>query len=245
MRLQGKRAIITGAASGIGRAAVGRFLAEGARVIAVDRPGSNFKDLGDAITLEQDIAADGAPSRIADFAKEKLGGLEVLVNNAGTSTWASFADTTPELWDDMFAVNSRAPFLIIKACLPMLTEAGKSGKGRIINTGSVMSERTDKKLVAYTASKHAIAGLTRSIALEFGPLGITCNFIMPGAIRTGMTKESFDDPKIKAIWEKKSPLRRIAEPVEIAYGMVFLASDEASFITGSGITIDGGLTLRT
>lgn len=245
MRLQGKRAIITGAASGIGRAAVGRFLAEGAKVIAVDRPKSDLSGLGDAITLGQDLMGPGSAGKIAAFAKEKLGGLEVLVNNAGISTWASFEDTDEKLWDDMFEVNSRAPFLLIKACLPMLEEAGKSGKGRIINTGSVMSERTDKKLVAYTASKHAIAGLTRSIALEFGPRGITANFIMPGAIRTGMTKDSFDDPKIKAIWEKKSPLRRIAEPVEIAYGMVFLASDEASFITGSALTIDGGLTLRT
>ncbi len=87
--------------------------------------------------------------------------------------------------------------------------------------------------------------MTRALALEFGAYGITVNFVMPGAIATGMTREGFADPKVRAIWEKKSPLRRIAEPIEIAHGMLFLASDDASFITGAGLLIDGGLTLRT
>jgi 3-oxoacyl-[acyl-carrier protein] reductase len=234
-RLAGKRALITGAASGIGEAAVRRFREEGAQVFAVDRAA------GEGVT-QVDITAPGAPEEIAARAKAALGGLDILVNNAGLGTWAKFDDTTDELWDRMFAVNSRAPFQLVRACLPMLKE---SKAGRIINTGSVMSERTDKGLVAYTASKHAIAGMTRGLALEFGPLGITVNFVMPGAIATGMTRESFEDPKIRALWEKKSPLRRIAEPIEIAHGMLFLASDDASFITGTGLLIDGGLTLRT
>ena len=234
-RLAGKRALITGAASGIGEAAVRRFREEGAQVFAVDQAA------GEGV-VQEDITRPGAPEELAAKAKAALGGLDILVNNAGIGTWAKFDDTTDELWDRMFAVNSRAPFQLVRACLPMLKE---SKAGRIINTGSVMSERTDKGLVAYTASKHAIAGMTRGLALELGPLGITVNFVMPGAIATGMTRASFEDPKVRAIWEKKSPLRRIAEPIEIAHGMLFLASDDASFITGTGLLIDGGLTLRT
>lgn len=243
-RLRDKRALITGAASGIGRATVLRFLEEGAKVVAVDRPGADFAGLVGAGlgAHHEDVTAAGAPERLAALAQRELGGLDVLVNNAGVSTWAALEDTSEQTWDVTFAVNSRAPFLIVRACLPMLVA---SGKGRIVNLGSVMSTRTDKGLTAYTASKHAIAGATKALALELGPKGITANYVMPGAVRTGMTKASFDDPKIRGIWEKKSPLRRIAEPIEIAHAIVFLASDEASFITGAGLLVDGGLTLRT
>ena len=237
-RLAGKRALVTGAASGIGQAAVRRFREEGAQVLAVDRSlGAAGEDV-----VEIDLTAAGAPAEVAAKAQAALGGLDILVNNAGVGTSALFEDTTDDMWDHTFAVNSRAPFLLARACLPML-KASKAG--RIINTGSVMSERTDKGLTAYTASKHAIAGMTKALALELGKFGITANFVMPGAIATGMTRESFADPKIRAVWEKKSPLRRIAEPIEIAHGMLFLASDDASFVTGTGLLIDGGLTLRT
>ena len=120
-----------------------------------------------------------------------------------------------------------------------------SGHGRIVNVGSVMSIRTDKGLTAYTASKHAIAGTTKGLALELGQRGITANYVMPGAIHTGMTRVSFEDERVREVWIKKSPLRRIAEPIELAHAIVFLSSDEASFITGAGLVVDGGLTLRT
>ncbi len=240
-RLKGKRALITGAASGIGRATALRFIEEGAKVLAVDRPATDLSGLTGAATGHEDVTADGASQRLAELAKNELGGLDVLVNNAGIATWAKVEDTDDKTWDLTFAVNSRAPFQLVRACLSMLIA---SGKGRIINLGSVMSERTDKGLIAYTASKHAIAGATKALALELGPKGITANYVMPGAIRTGMTKRSFDDDKIRDLWVKKSPLRRIAEPIEIAHAIVFLASDEASFITGAGLLVDGGLTLR-
>lgn len=241
-RLDGKRCLVTGTASGIGRATVLRFLEEGARVVAVDRPGSELSGLGAAVTHHEDVTSPGAAERLVGLCQQHLQGLDVLVNNAGVGLWALPGETTDEIWDTTFAVNTRAPFLLARACLPLLTQ---SRAARIINTGSVMSERTDKGLVAYTASKHAIAGMTKALALDLGPRGITANYVMPGAVRTGMTKASFDDEKIRTIWEKKSPLRRIAEPVEVAHVMVFLASDESSFITGTGITVDGGLTLRT
>ncbi len=240
-RLQGKRAMITGAASGIGRATVLRFIEEGAKVLAIDRPATDLSGLAGAVTGHEDVTAPHAAEHLAELAKNELGGLDVLVNNAGIATWAKVEDTDDQTWDLTFAVNSRAPFQLVRACLPMLTA---SGHGRIVNLGSVMSERTDKGLIAYTASKHAIAGATKALALELGPKGITANYVMPGAIRTGMTKTSFDDDKIRERWVKKSPLRRIAEPIEIAHAIVFLASDEASFITGAGLLVDGGLTLR-
>ena len=241
-RLDQKRCLITGTASGIGRATVLRFLEEGARVIAVDRPGSDLSGLGDAVVIEQDVTAPDAADTLAALCTKHLGGLDVLINNAGVGFSAKPTETTDALWDTSFAVNTHAPFRITRACIPLLAQ---SKAGRIINTGSVMSERTDKGLTAYTASKHAIAGMTKALALELGPMGITANYVMPGAVLTALTKASFDDEKIRAIWEKKSPLRRIADPREVAHVMLFLASDESSFITGTGLTVDGGLTLRT
>jgi 3-oxoacyl-[acyl-carrier protein] reductase len=108
-----------------------------------------------------------------------------------------------------------------------------------------MAERTDYGLAAYAASKAGVAGLTRTLALELGKFGITANYVLPGAIYTGMTRQSFEQDHIRQVWEKKAALKRLGQPIDIARGILFLASEDAGFVTGHGLTIDGGLTLRT
>jgi NAD(P)-dependent dehydrogenase (short-subunit alcohol dehydrogenase family) len=249
-RLAGKVAIVTGAASGIGRATAQLFAAEGATVLAVDRPGSAI-DTAHAgvervVPFAQDVAADGAGEAIVAAALQAGGQLDILFNNAGVSYNALGELSTDAEWDRVFSVNIRAVFRICRAAIPALrARAAVTGRARIINTASVMAERTDIGLSAYTASKHAVAGLSKTLALELGKHGITVNYLLPGAIHTGMTAKSFADEKIAAIWAKKAALRRLGQPIDMARSVLLLASDEADFITGHGLVADGGLTLRT
>lgn len=250
-RLAGKVAIVTGAASGIGRATAQLFAAEGATVLAVDRPGSAIDTAHAGVdrvhALAQDVAADGAAEAIVAAALQAGGGqLDILFNNAGVSYNALGELSTDAEWDRVFSVNTRAVFRLCRAAIPPLRErAAITGRARIINTASVMAERTDIGLSAYTASKHAVAGLSKTLALELGKHGITVNYLLPGAIHTGMTAKSFADEKIAAIWAKKAALRRLGQPIDMARSVLLLASDEADFITGHGLVADGGLTLRT
>jgi len=249
MRLEGKSAIVTGAASGIGQATAQLLASEGANVLAVDRPGSplNLTVSGSAngariTTLEADIADQESAPRIVAAALERAGRLDILVNNAGVAANA-LAEVMPlEEWDRVFSVNIRGVFLLCKAAIP---ELRTSGTGRIVNIASVMAEHSDYGLSAYAASKAGVAGLTRTLALELGKFGITANYILPGAIYTGMTRQNFDQEHIRTVWERKSPLKRLGQPIDIARGILFLASEDGGFVTGQGLVIDGGLTLRT
>lgn len=250
MRLAGKTAIITGAASGIGLASAQLFAQEGARVLAVDRPQSAIATAhgghNDIAFLAKDITDVDAPAAIVDAAHQRLGGIDILFNNAGVSHNALAEQLSDDQWNDTFAVNVTAMFRICREAIPALRRrAEKKGRARIINTASVMAFDTDIGLAAYTASKHAVAGLTKTLALELGKYKITANYILPGAIYTGMTKKNFDQEAIRRVWEKKAALRRLGMPVDIARGALLLASDEADFITGHGLVVDGGLTLRT
>lgn len=242
-RLEGRHAVITGAASGIGRAAAQLFRDEGARVLAVDRPGSELSTLEGVETLFQDMTDPDAAKNVVAAAVSRLGTLDTLVNNAGIGLWAQPEETTDDIWQKTFNINVDSYFRTCREAFAVLKT--HPGRARIVNTGSVMSTRTDKGLVAYTASKHAVAGMSKALALDWGPHGITCNYVMPGAIHTGMTRASFEDPGIRKIWEKKSPMRRLGEPTEVARVILFLSSDDSSFVTGTGITVDGGLLLRT
>jgi NAD(P)-dependent dehydrogenase (short-subunit alcohol dehydrogenase family) len=187
------------------------------------------------------VAAAVAPERIVSAAVERQGGIDILFNKAGVSSHTPFTEMTDEIWDRTLAVNLRAPFRLTRAALP---ELKKSKAGRIINTASVMAERTDYGLAAYCASKAGIAGLTRTLALELGKFAITANYILPGAIETGMTRAAFEQTDIAAIWAKKSPLKRLGQPDDMARVALFLASDDGAFVSGHGLKADGGLTLR-
>ncbi len=250
MLLQGKAAIVTGAASGIGAASAALFAEQGAQVLAVDRPGTGLADKHAGVatirTLELDITGDEAPKVLVTTAQETLGGIEVLFNNAGVSSNALAEHMTDADWDRTFAVNLRAMFRICREAIPVLRQtAERKGRARIINTASVMAFDTDYGLSAYAASKHGVAGLTKTLALELGKFGITANYVLPGAIYTGMTRGNFDNEEIRKVWEKKAALRRLGQPIDIARAALLLASDHADFVTGHGLVADGGLTLRT
>ncbi|MEM7407233.1 MAG: SDR family NAD(P)-dependent oxidoreductase [Pseudomonadota bacterium] len=246
MRLEGKKAIVTGAASGIGAATARLFAAEGAAVLAVDRPETNlaadYADQSGIETLEQDLAAPDAPENIMAGMQEHLGGLDVLYNNAGVSGRALFDEMDDAIWDQVIGVNLTAGYRLTRAAVPALKE---SSAPRIIFTASVMARMTDYGLAAYCASKAGVAGLVRTLALDLGKYGITANYIEPEAILTGMTKAAFDQQHIAEVWAKKAALRRLGQPVDIARAVLFLASDDSAFVTGHGLTVDGGLTLRT
>ena len=249
-RLANKVAIVTGAASGIGHATARLFADEGALVIAVDRPASAIASAHAGqpriVALAQDVTAPDAPQAIVEAALREGGGLDILFNNAGVAANALGELTTDEQWDHTFAVNARAVFRLCRAAIPALRDrAAITGRGRIINTASVMAERTDIGLTAYAASKHAVAGISKTLALELGKYGITVNYLLPGAIHTGMTAASFEDDKVRAVWAKKAALRRLGQPIDMARAVLLLACDEADFITGHGLVADGGLTLRT
>jgi 3-oxoacyl-[acyl-carrier protein] reductase len=241
-RLKDRAAIVTGAASGIGRASAELFASEGARVLAVDRPGSAMTFEHPGITpFEQDLAEDGAPDAIIGAAIGAFGKLDILFNNAGVGSNALAANMTDEQWDWTMSINIRAVFRLTRAAIPHLVA---SPAGRIVSTASVAAQGADYGLAAYCASKAGVLGLTRTLALELGKHGVTANAIMPGAIRTGMTAASFANPGNAEVWAKKSVLRRLGEPVDIARVALFLASDDAGFVTGQAIAADGGLTLR-
>jgi len=249
-RLKGKVAIVTGAASGIGAASAKLFAEEGAQVLAVDRPESAIES---AHTGEQaiapfacDVTGNDAPKQIVDAALKRFGGIDILFNNAGVSGRAFAEEMTDEQWDRVMGVNVRAMFRICREAIPHLRKrAEEKGRARIINTASVMAFDTDYGLSAYCASKAGVAGLTHTLALELGKFRITANYILPGAVYTGMTKTNFDNPDIAAIWAKKAALRRLGQPIDLARGALLLACDDADFITGHGLVVDGGLTLRT
>ena len=249
-RLKGKIAIVTGAASGIGAASAKLFASEGAQVLAVDRPESAIASThtGNAavVPLAIDITTDSAPSEIVTAARAQFGAIDILFNNAGVSGRAFVEEMTDEFWDRVNGVNLRAMFRLCREAIPELRRrALETGRARIINTASVMAFDTDFGLAAYAASKAGVGGLTRTLALELGKFNITANYICPGAIYSGMTQTNFDKPEIRAVWEKKAALRRLGQPLDIARGALMLASEDADFITGHELVVDGGLTLRT
>jgi NAD(P)-dependent dehydrogenase (short-subunit alcohol dehydrogenase family) len=239
-RLAGKVAIVTGAGSGIGRAIAETFAANGARVLAADLAGRDwqaaFKGNAFVACLDQDVTAKDAPENIVGAAVKQFGGLDILVNNAGIALGAQFEDTTDEQWDRIMAINVTAIFRVSKAAVPHIRARGA---GRIINLGSIMSNTGGPSLSAYSASKHAVAGLSKGMAVDLGKYGITVNYLQPGSIWTAMSKPFMDDPDFRKYWEAKAPMGRIGDPADVAAVALFLASDEAKFVSGAGVAVDG------
>jgi NAD(P)-dependent dehydrogenase (short-subunit alcohol dehydrogenase family) len=244
-KLTGKVAIITGAASGIGRSTAILFLQHGAKVFVVDLPNQNlvdqFEDYDHACMLEIDVTEPDAPARIVDGAVETFGGIDILMNNAGIAVGADFESTDDETWNRVMDVNVNSMFRISRAALPHIRQRGR---GRIINVGSIMCDMAGPGLCAYGTSKHAVAGLTKAMAVDLGKYQITVNYLQPGAIVSGLSKPFFDDPEFLKYWEDKAPVGRIGQPEEVAVAALFLASDEADFVSGVGFNVDGGAIVK-
>jgi len=249
MRLKNKVALITGAGSGMGRATAMEFLRQGAKVViadidkeALDKAEAMGKEISPEITgVHADLTKEEDVKRFIDTAVQKYGTIDVLFNNLGINLAATITETTMEQWDRIFAVNVRAMFLTCKYTLPIMM---KNGGGSIINTSSGGGITALKGLAAYSASKGSVIALTRSIAVDYAPYNIRCNYLVPGVIMTDMTKkviEAQEDPEAYAEnMRTNNPLKRFGTEQEIAMAAVFLASDECSFMTGAGLVADGG-----
>ena len=250
-RLTGKVAIITGAASGIGEATVTLFTEQGAKVIANDLSAEALENAHgsnpNVVCVAKDVCDDNAPETLVAAAISSFGRLDILFNNAGICPPEAILEQTEANWVRVLDVNVRSINRLTLAAVPHLQE---SGNGRVINTGSIQSQIAGEMLTAYTTSKHAVAGLTKQQALELGPLGITCNFIQPGFVVTGISKGYSDlmtpeeKDEFEAFWINKNPVGRLGQPIDIANGALFLSLDSSNFINGTGLKIDGGGTAR-
>jgi len=238
----GKVALITGAARGLGRSAAERFLEQGASVAVHVRDAGRAEDLArqlgaGAFPVAGDVADATAVRAIVDRTLDRFGRLDILVNNAALALSTRFEKISEEEWRRAMDVNITAPFLFIRAALPAMKAAGY---GRIINLSSTAGKSVSTLGGAhYTTSKAALLGLTRAAAKELGPFGITVNAVCPGLIDTELTRENAT-PADLAIHARGFPIQRLGEAVEVADLICFLASDQAAYITGASLDINGG-----
>lgn len=251
MRLDGKVALITGAGSGIGRAMSLLFAQEGAQILASDVSGDGAREtasmIGDgrAEGMEADVSRSEDVQATVKACLDRFGRIDILCNNAGTGSTQNVVDTPEELWDRVFAVNARGAFLGCKYVVPHMIEAGG---GIIVNTASVAGMVGIKNRAAYCASKGAVIALTRAVAVDHVGQNIRCNCICPGTVDSpwvGRLLDMADDPVAeRSALTARQPMGRLGTPEEIAKAALYLASDDAAFITGSALVIDGGLTAQ-
>jgi NAD(P)-dependent dehydrogenase (short-subunit alcohol dehydrogenase family) len=250
MDLSNKIAIVTGGAKGIGFAAAECMLCQGAEVMIVDWSPDAASAAAGSLTAQ----AKGVDFFVADISKaadaekaikatvDRFGGVDVLVNNAGIQTFGDPLTTTEEVWDKTMNVNLKGHWLMSKYAIP---EMLKRGKGSIVNVSSVQGLASQKNVIAYSTSKHAMVGLTRSMAVDLASRGVRVNCVCPGTVDTPLVQSVIEmdaDPaKLKMILDKMHPIGRIAQPSEIGEVIAFLASERASFMTGSIVVVDGGL----
>ncbi len=246
--LEGKIAIITGAGSGIGRASAIRFAAEGAKLVIGDKSDAvhdTAKVIGDGVTaLQIDAGSEADVQQLVATAISTYGGLDVAFANAGISGgMPGIFDLTPEEWAEILRVNLIGPWLMVKHAGKAMADQGRGGS--IILTASVAGIRSGAGGPAYSASKAGVINLAKVSAQQLSETNVRCNAICPGLTETGMTKPTFDYARDKDVMHKVgglNPLRRAAQPDELANVALFLASDEASYVNGQAIAVDGGLS---
>lgn len=244
-----KVAIVTGGASGMGRATARLLADEGALVAIADRDGAGARSVADEIVAAGrrarswalDVADAGAVTAFVADVAAHFGAIDILVNNAGVSVPAAIdAGDWEEAWATTLAVNLTGEARVARACIPHLID---SGAGRIVNIASTEGLGATAYMSPYTASKHGVLGLTRALAVELGARGVTVNCICPGPIETGMTASIPDDAKVKFA-RRRVPLRRYGSPEEVAHATLGLVLPAASFVNGAVLVVDGGMTAQ-
>ena len=246
-RLDGKVALVSGGARGLGRAMAEEFVDEGARVmigdVLVEDAQATAKELGDACqATELDVTQEESWAAAIQAVSETFGGLDILVNNAGTAEGAPFAETTLESYRRVTEVNQTGVFLGMRAAVePMKARGG----GSIVNISSIEGMVASPLIISYTASKWAVRGMTKAVAIELAPFGIRVNSIHPGHVHTGLASQpgedlSFKEAMIEEHSRRHAPMGRTGTPQEIAKMAAFLASDDSSYSTGSEFVSDGG-----
>lgn len=241
--LEGRTAIVTGASRGIGAAISVALDRAGARVALVGRDSSALEAVAGALTHEplvlvRDLADAAVPEGIARDVLDTFGAVDILVNNAATAARLPTVELDASLIDAMYAVNVRAPLLLVAALLPSMIERSR---GSIVNLSSVSGVVGTPRRAAYAATKGAIDAATRSLAIELGPHGIRVNAVAPGVVDTALWERNKAIPGVVETIEGQTPLRRWSQPEDIADVVVFLASDAARFVTGETISADGGM----
>ena len=246
-RLDGRIALITGAGSGIGRAAAQLYAAEGAHVYVTDISGKAAANVAEAIAqsgagstaIAADVTRADEVAAMFRTVVDAHGRLDAIVNNAGLNVRGDFRHLDDADWETIRKVNldgvvrvARDGFALLKA----------SGRGSLINIASVLAHRGLRQLTAYSATKGAIVALTRGLAVEYAPFGIRVNALSPGFVETALTARALRNPGIRQALIDATPLRRFGLPEEIARAALFLASDESSFITGADLAVDGGMS---
>jgi NAD(P)-dependent dehydrogenase (short-subunit alcohol dehydrogenase family) len=240
-RLDGKRALVTGATGGLGAAVADAFAAEGARVALIARDAARLDSLRDrlgdvTVAVAADVSAASEAARAVDEAVAAFGGLDTVVNAAAIDTvWRPVGELPIEEWDRAIAVNLSGTFYVCRTALHHLVERG----GAIVNLTSVAGLRAWEEDAAYNASKAGVELLTRTIAVEYGSQGVRANCLAPGVIDAGMT-DVITDPEEREALVRKHPLARLGGAEEVAEAAVWLASDASSFTTGATLTVDGG-----
>ena len=247
MRLENKVAIISGGSRGMGAFEAALFVQEGAKVIIGDVRDEEGRDLAkhigsNAIYMHLDVTSEKDWAAVMKESTDRYGKLDILVNNAGVSARGTIEETSVDDWDRVMGINSKGVFLGTRAAIP---DMRKSGGGSIINISSQlglvgMAESSPQ----YQSSKGAVRIFTKSAAIQYAPEGIRVNSVHPGPIVTPMTEARRSDSAVQQVMVSRIPLGRYGESKDVAYGVLYLASDEASFVTGSELVIDGGWTAQ-
>lgn len=250
MRMEGKRGVVTGAASGLGREVARLFAAEGARVVVADMNADGAEAVagqirgegGTAVAHATDVTDEAQIVAALERSESEFGGLDFVINNAGVQLEKPLHETSNEEYDWVFDVNVRGVFW---GCKHGVLKLRESGGGTIVNTASALSLVSDPFLPVYTGSKHAVLGLTRSVGVAYAADGIRCNCVCPGDMQTPMIEkywEATGDPeKAQAEMAAMYPAGQIGQPSEVARAVLFLASDESSYVNGAFMQVDGGL----
>jgi len=249
MRLEKKVALISGVARGMGAVEAKLFAKEGAKVIIGDMLEDEGRKVeaeineagGECVFVLLDVSDEDAWKQAVNEAVSRYGKLDILVNNAGIYRAHIVEETTVDEWDQVMDINAKGVFLGTKHAIPAMRQAGG---GSIVNISSVDGLVGSKQNTAYTASKGAVRLLTKSTAIQYAADGIRANSVHPGTIVTPMTEGFLAEPSMHEDQVNRTPLKRLGQPEDVAYGVLFLASDESSFMTGSELVIDGGFTAQ-